>query len=96
MLSRKFQPITQAAMYVLLSLLLFSFCSLKPQNRTSSLPTISYSSSFSHTNHIQVLTQLLKKLQDKLAGGNRRDPFTVLPLEVAELTLRRFSFKQIV
>lgn len=82
-------------MYVLLSLLLFSFCSLKPQNRTSSLPTISYSS-FSHTNHIQVLTQLLKKLQDKLAGGNRRDPFTVLPLEVAELTLRRFSFKQIV
>ncbi|CAP96121.1 Pc21g12240 [Penicillium rubens Wisconsin 54-1255] len=43
-----------------------------------------------------VLTQLLKKLQDKLAGGNRRDPFTVLPLEVAELTLRRLSFKQIV
>lgn len=40
--------------------------------------------------------QLLKKLQDKLAGGNRRDPFTVLPLEIAELTLRRFSFKQIV
>lgn len=51
---------------------------------------------FSHTNHLQVLEQLLKKLQDKLAGGNRRDPFTILPLEIAELTLRRFSFKQIV
>ncbi|KAJ6140176.1 Tetratricopeptide-like helical [Penicillium samsonianum] len=44
----------------------------------------------------KVLEQLLKKLQDKLAGGNRRDPFTILPLEIAELTLRRFSFKQIV
>ncbi|EKV11510.1 hypothetical protein PDIG_18280 [Penicillium digitatum PHI26] len=43
-----------------------------------------------------VLEQLLKKLQDRLAGGNRRDPFTILPLEIAELTLRRFSFKQIV
>jgi F-box/TPR repeat protein Pof3 len=62
---------------------------------TYSFRTISYSS-FSLANYIQVLTQLLKKLQDKLAGGNRRDPFTVLPLEIAELTLRRFSFKQIV
>ncbi|KAJ5951720.1 Tetratricopeptide-like helical [Penicillium vulpinum] len=44
----------------------------------------------------KALAQLLKKLQDKLAGGNRRDPFTVLPLEIAELTLQRFSFKQIV
>ncbi|KAJ5927528.1 Tetratricopeptide-like helical [Penicillium verrucosum] len=44
----------------------------------------------------EVLEQLLKKLQDKLAGGNRRDPFTILPLEIAELTLRHFSFKQIV
>ncbi|KAJ5496289.1 Tetratricopeptide-like helical [Penicillium fimorum] len=44
----------------------------------------------------KVLTQLLKKLQDKLAGGNRRDPFTVLPLEIAVLTLQCFSFKQIV
>lgn len=51
---------------------------------------------FSNTNHLQVLEQLLKKLQDKLAGGNRRDPFTILPLEIAELTLRHFSFKQIV
>ncbi|CAI7595865.1 unnamed protein product [Penicillium glandicola] len=44
----------------------------------------------------KVLTQLLNKLQDKLAGGSRRDPFTILPLEIAELTLRQFSFKQIV
>ncbi|KAJ5528575.1 Tetratricopeptide-like helical [Penicillium freii] len=44
----------------------------------------------------EVLEQLLKKLQDKLAGGNRRDPFTILPLEIAELTLRHLSFKQIV
>ncbi|OQE35259.1 hypothetical protein PENCOP_c014G07469 [Penicillium coprophilum] len=44
----------------------------------------------------KVVTQLLKKLQDKLAGGNRRDPFSVLPLEVAVLTLQCFSFKQIV
>ncbi|KAJ5177410.1 Tetratricopeptide-like helical [Penicillium coprophilum] len=44
----------------------------------------------------KVVTQLLKKLQDKLAGGNRRDPFSALPLEVAVLTLQCFSFKQIV
>ncbi|KAJ5606868.1 Tetratricopeptide-like helical [Penicillium hordei] len=44
----------------------------------------------------KVIEQLLNKLQDKLAGGNRRDPFTILPLEIAELTLRHFSFKQIV
>lgn len=59
-------------------------------------PNYIISYSFSPTNHLQVLEQLLKKLQDKLAGGNRRDPFTILPLEIAELTLRRFSFKQIV
>jgi hypothetical protein len=53
---------------------------------------------FSHpnTNYLQALTQLLKKLQDKLAGGNRRDPFTALPLEIAILILQCFSFKQIV
>lgn len=51
---------------------------------------------FSHTNYLQLLEQLLKKLQDKLAGGNRRDPFTILPLEIAELTLQQFSFRQIV
>ncbi|KAJ5355707.1 Tetratricopeptide-like helical [Penicillium concentricum] len=44
----------------------------------------------------KVLTQLLKKLQDRLAGGTRRDPFTVLPLEIAILTLQGFPFKQIV
>ncbi|KXG51865.1 Tetratricopeptide-like helical [Penicillium griseofulvum] len=44
----------------------------------------------------KALTQLLKKLQDKLAGGNRRDPFTALPLEIAILILQCFSFKQIV
>jgi hypothetical protein len=63
------------------------------------LPTLHSSviqSFFPATNHFQVLEQLLKKLQDRLAGGNRRDPFTILPLEIAELTLRRFSFKQIV
>ncbi|KAJ5558053.1 hypothetical protein N7535_009543 [Penicillium sp. DV-2018c] len=43
----------------------------------------------------EVVTQLLNKLQDKLAGGNRRDPFTVLPLEMADIILRCFSFKQI-
>ncbi|CAI7633396.1 unnamed protein product [Penicillium crustosum] len=43
-----------------------------------------------------LLEQLLKKLQDKLAGGNRRDPFTILPLELAELTLQQFSFRQVV
>ncbi|KAF4765471.1 hypothetical protein HAV15_003911 [Penicillium sp. str.  len=42
-----------------------------------------------------LLEQLLKKLQDKLAGGNRRDPFTILPLEIAQLTLRHLSFKQV-
>lgn len=50
---------------------------------------------FSHTNYLQLLEQLLKKLQDKLAGGNRRDPFTILPLEIAEFTLRHLSFKQV-
>ncbi|KAJ5121101.1 Tetratricopeptide-like helical [Penicillium bovifimosum] len=42
-----------------------------------------------------VVMQSLKKLQDKLAGGNRRDPFTALPLEVADLILSYLSFKQI-
>ncbi|KAJ5129663.1 Tetratricopeptide-like helical [Penicillium bovifimosum] len=44
----------------------------------------------------EVVTQLLEKLLDKLAGGNRRDPFTVLPLEVADIILHHLSFKQIV
>ncbi|KAJ5782112.1 Tetratricopeptide-like helical [Penicillium paradoxum] len=44
----------------------------------------------------KVITQLLKKLQDRLAGGSRRDPFTALPLEMADLILQSFSFKQIV
>lgn len=43
-----------------------------------------------------MITQLLKKLQDKLAGGNRRDPFMILPLEMAVMVLQSFSFKQIV
>ncbi|KAJ6071224.1 hypothetical protein N7499_009238 [Penicillium canescens] len=42
------------------------------------------------------LSQLLKKVQDQLAGGNRRDPFTVLPLELAEWTLKSFSFQEVV
>lgn len=66
----------------------FLFCSL--------LNMVFLSLYFPPTNHLQVLEQLLKKLQDKLAGGNRRDPFTTLPLEIAELTLRHLSFKQIV
>ncbi|KAJ5804358.1 uncharacterized protein N7518_000661 [Penicillium psychrosexuale] len=44
----------------------------------------------------KAIEQLLRRLQDKLAGGNRRDPFMVLPLEIAELTLQRLPFKQIV
>ncbi|CAG7917332.1 unnamed protein product [Penicillium olsonii] len=42
-----------------------------------------------------VISQLLKKLRDKLAGGNRRDPFSALPLEIAHLTLSLFTFKQL-
>ncbi|CAG8309366.1 unnamed protein product [Penicillium salamii] len=42
-----------------------------------------------------VISQLLKRLRDKLAGGNRRDPFTALPLEIAHLTLRLLTFKQL-
>jgi F-box/TPR repeat protein Pof3 len=38
----------------------------------------------------------MKKVQDQLAGGNRRDPFTVLPLELAEWTLKSFSFQEVV
>lgn len=51
---------------------------------------------FTVINHLQAIEQLLRRLQDKLAGGNRRDPFMVLPLEIAELTLQRLPFKQIV
>jgi hypothetical protein len=57
------------------------------QRKKDILPTLHSSviqSFFPATNHFQVLEQLLKKLQDRLAGGNRRDPFTILPLEIAE------------
>lgn len=87
-------------MYVFLSLLSVRFtleCGISVVASLNFLfPNYIISYSFPPTNHLQVLEQLLKKLQDKLAGGNRRDPFTILPLEIAELTLRRFSFKQIV
>ncbi|KAJ5338993.1 Tetratricopeptide-like helical [Penicillium brevicompactum] len=42
-----------------------------------------------------VISNLLKKLRDKLAGGNRRDPFTALPLEIAHLILSLLTFKQL-
>ena len=45
--------------------------------------------------HFQVISNLLKKLRDKLAGGNRRDPFTALPLEIAHLILSLLTFKQL-
>jgi F-box/TPR repeat protein Pof3 len=61
---------------------LLCFCT----NITSSFPA----------NCAQTLSQLLKKVQDQLAGGNRRDPFTVLPLELAEWTLKSFSFQEVV
>jgi hypothetical protein len=47
------------------------------------------------TDFTKLISQLLKRLRDKLAGGTRRDPFTALPLEIAHLTLGLFTFKQI-
>lgn len=42
-----------------------------------------------------MMEQLHKKLEDRMML-NRLDPFTVLPLEMADLVIRDFSFKQIV
>ncbi|KAF3384592.1 F-box/TPR repeat protein pof3 [Penicillium rolfsii] len=42
-----------------------------------------------------MLEQLHKKLEDRMLSA-RRDPFTLLPLEVAVLVIKQFSFKQIV
>ncbi|KAJ5730963.1 uncharacterized protein N7483_005471 [Penicillium malachiteum] len=43
----------------------------------------------------EMLEQLHKKLQDRMLL-NRKDPFTLLPLEMAMLVIEHFSFKQIV
>ncbi|KAJ5734112.1 hypothetical protein N7493_002898 [Penicillium malachiteum] len=43
----------------------------------------------------EMLDQLHKKLQDRMLL-NRKDPFTLLPLEMAMLVIQHFSFKQIV
>ena len=43
----------------------------------------------------QMIEQLHSKLQSKLSA-KLYDPFSVLPLEVATMTLQHFSFKQIV
>lgn len=45
--------------------------------------------------HLQLLKQLHDKLQDRMLL-NRRDPFTVLPFEMAMMVVQHFSFKQIV
>ncbi|KAJ5757117.1 uncharacterized protein N7511_007299 [Penicillium nucicola] len=45
---------------------------------------------------LKAINHMLKKAQDQLAGGNRRDPFTVLPLELAEDILKSLTFKEIV
>ncbi|KAJ5175624.1 uncharacterized protein N7482_001501 [Penicillium canariense] len=42
----------------------------------------------------EMLQQLHKKLEDRMLL-NRRDPFTMLPLEIAVLVVQQFSFKQI-
>ena len=42
-----------------------------------------------------MLEQLHNKLQDRMLL-NRRDPFTVLPLEITNMVIEYFSFKQIV
>ena len=44
---------------------------------------------------LQMIEQLHTKLQDRMML-NRRDPFTVLPLEIATMVIQEFSFKQIV
>lgn len=48
------------------------------------------------TDPLQILQQLHDKLQDKMASSKFRDPFDVLPLEIAVMVLRHFNFKQIV
>lgn len=42
-----------------------------------------------------MVEQLHKKLQDRMVL-NRKDPFTMLPFEVAAMVIQHFSFKQIV
>jgi F-box/TPR repeat protein Pof3 len=41
------------------------------------------------------MEQLHKKLEDRMKL-NRKDPFTMLPLEMAALVIEYFSFKDIV
>jgi F-box/TPR repeat protein Pof3 len=41
------------------------------------------------------MEQLHKKLEDRM-NLNRKDPFTMLPLEMAALVIEHFSFKNIV
>ncbi|KAJ5108681.1 hypothetical protein N7456_005356 [Penicillium angulare] len=43
----------------------------------------------------EVLEQLHKKLESRMLP-NRKDPFTILPFEMAMLVIEQFSFKQIV
>lgn len=42
-----------------------------------------------------MIEQLRKKLEDRMML-NRKDPFTILPLEIASMVIQHFSFKQIV
>jgi len=42
-----------------------------------------------------MLELLHKKLQDRMML-NRKDPFTMLPLEIAAMVIEHFSFKNIV
>ncbi|KAJ5979908.1 hypothetical protein N7481_007206 [Penicillium waksmanii] len=43
----------------------------------------------------ETMEQLHKKLEDRM-NLNRKDPFTMLPLEIAALVIQHFSFKNIV
>lgn len=50
-------------------------------------------------NHLILILQMMEVLHKKLHDRmmlNRNDPFTMLPLELAAIVIRHFSFKNIV